>query len=234
MPKREQRTERSSQRFEGKIFSLFEPSTEIIRKGKAAKPNEFGKVVKLQEAEKQIVIDYEVYDRRPSDSDLLLPAIEIHRATLGRTPHLAAADAAFHSNKNEKAAKAKGVKRVCVPNRSTKSAERKREQKKRWFRNGPKWRTGCEGAISVSKRRHGLDRCRYRGDDGMKRWVGPGVIADNVFNIGGTPAKRSAEVKKAAQSKYSTQQHSPLHHRLLQTTPPVAPAGLFYSAIRLP
>src|SRR6195256_6467951 len=47
---------------EGKILSVFEPSTEIIRKGKAGKPNEFGKMVKLQEAEDQIVIDYEVYD----------------------------------------------------------------------------------------------------------------------------------------------------------------------------
>src|SRR5580704_8359473 len=56
-------------RAEGKLLSLFEPSTEIIRKGKAAKPNEFGKMVKLQEAENQIVIDYEVYDRRPNDAD---------------------------------------------------------------------------------------------------------------------------------------------------------------------
>ena len=45
---------------EGKLLSVFEPSTEIIRKGKAGKPNEFGKMVKLQEAEDQIVIDYEV------------------------------------------------------------------------------------------------------------------------------------------------------------------------------
>ena len=56
-------------RAEGKLLSLFEPSTEVIRKGKAAKPNEFGKMVKLQEAENQIVTDYEVYDRRPNDAD---------------------------------------------------------------------------------------------------------------------------------------------------------------------
>jgi IS5 family transposase len=146
-------------RFEGKLLSLFEPSTEVIRKGKAAKPNEFGKMVKLQEAENQIVIDYEVYARRPNDSDLLITAIERHQAMLGRTPHLVAADAAFYSSKNEAAAKAAGVRRVCIPNRSSKSPERKREQKKRWFRNGQKWRTGCEGRISVVKRRHGLDRC---------------------------------------------------------------------------
>jgi len=138
-------------RAEGKLLSLFEPSTEVIRKGKPGKPNEFGKMVKLQEAENQIVIDYEVYEQRPHDSDLLIPAIEIHRAKLGRAPRLVAADAAFYSAKNDGAAKAMGVKRVCIPYRSTKSPERKREQKKRWFRNGQKWRTGSEGRISVVK-----------------------------------------------------------------------------------
>jgi Transposase DDE domain/Transposase domain (DUF772) len=180
-------------RSEGKLLSLFEPSTEVIRKGKAGKPNEFGKMVKLQEAENQIVIDYEVYARRPNDSDILVAAIDTHQALLGRTPRLVAADAAFYSNKNETAAKAKGVKRVCIPNRSTKSPERKREQKKRWFRNGQKWRTGCEGRISVVKRRHGLDRCRYKGFVGMQRWVGLGVIADNIVNIGRTMEKRAAK-----------------------------------------
>ena len=174
---------------EGKLLSLFEPSTEIIRKGKAAKPNEFGKMIKLQEAENQIVVDYEVYDRRPNDADLLIPAIETHQARLGRAPYLVAADAAFYSGKNEAAAKAKGVKRVCVPNRSTKSPERKREQKKRWFRKGQKWRTGSEGRISVVKRRHGLDRCRYKGDSGMRRWVGLGVIGDNLVTLGNALAK---------------------------------------------
>ena len=51
-------------------------------------------------------------------------------------------------------------------------------------RNGQKWRVGCEGRISVVKRRHGLDRCRYKGLVGMNRWVGLGVIADNLVNIG--------------------------------------------------
>jgi cytochrome c oxidase subunit I+III len=63
-----------------------------------------------------------------------------------------------------------------VSNCSTKSAERKREQKKRWFKEGQKWRTACEGRIGVLKRRHGLRRCIYRGDTGMKRWVGLGTV----------------------------------------------------------
>jgi transposase, IS5 family len=177
---------------EGKILSVFEPSTEVIRKGKAGKPNEFGKMIKLQEAENQIIVDYEVYARRPNDSDLLIPAIAAHQTKLGRVPRLLATDAGFYSARNEAAAKAMGVKRVCIPNRSSRSPERKREQKKRWFRNGQKWRTGCEGRISVIKRRNGLDRCRYKGDDGMQRWVGLGVISDNLLNIGRAMSKRAA------------------------------------------
>ena len=179
-------------RSEGKIVSVFEPSTEVIRKGKAGKPTEFGKLVKLQEAENQIVIDYEVYDRRPSDAALLIPAIDTHQAKLGRTPRLVAADAGFFSARNERAAKARGVRRVCIPNRATTSAARKREQKKRWFRQGQKWRTGCEGRISVVKRRHGLTRSRYPGDAGMRRWVGLGVIADNLLNIARATGKPAA------------------------------------------
>ena len=173
-----------------KLVSIFEPTTEIIRKGKASKPTEFGKLVKIQEGENQIITNYEVYAKRPSDSELVIPAIDAHKKQLGRAPHLLAGDAAFYSAKNETAAHDSGVKRVCIPNRSTKSAERKREQKKPWFKQGQKWRTGCEGRISVLKRRHGLRRCLYRGDSGMKRWVGLGVIADNLHHLGAVLADR--------------------------------------------
>jgi IS5 family transposase len=173
-----------------KLVSIFEPTTEIIRKGKASKPTEFGKMVKIQESENQIIIDYAVYEKRPSDSELVIPALDAHEKKLGCVPRLMAGDAAFYSAKNEAAAHDRGVKRVCIPNRSTKSAERKREQKKRWFKQGQKWRTGCEGRISVLKRRHGLRRCIYRGDSGMKRWVGLGVIADNLHHLGTVLAER--------------------------------------------
>src|SRR5215472_3839951 len=113
----------------GKIVSIFEPSAEVIRKGKAAKPTEFGKLVKLQEAENQIIVDYEVYTQRPHDADLLIPAIDMHAAKLGRVPRLVAADAGFYSRQNQAMAKARGVKRVCIPNHGSKSVSRKREQK---------------------------------------------------------------------------------------------------------
>jgi IS5 family transposase len=175
-----------------KILSVFEPHTEIIRKGKASKPNEFGNLVKVQEAENQIITHYEVFAERPEDSRLLIPAVEQHQRQFGRPPRMVAADTGFYSLKNERTIQAMGVRRVAVPSRSTKSSERRKLQRTRWFRAGQRWRTGCEGRISVLKRRHGLSRCRYRGFEGMQRWVGLGVIADNIIQIGRCPAMQRA------------------------------------------
>ncbi len=174
-----------------KLVSVFEPTTEVIRKGKANKPTEFGKMVKIQEAENQIITDYEVFAQRPSDSDLLVPAVEKHQEQFGQAPRLVAGDASFYSSSNEAKLEEMGVEQVSVPNRSTKSPERRRHQKKRWFRRGQKWRTGCEGRISILKRRHGLNRCRYRGDPGMERWVGLAVIADTLINMGALLARQA-------------------------------------------
>jgi IS5 family transposase len=170
--------------FPGKLVSLFEPQTEIIRKGKASRPTEFGKLVQVQEAENQIITDYRVFAQRPSDTELLVPAVLEHRRRFGRVPRLVAADAGFYSRRNEERVQEMGVPWVAVPNRSTRSGERRKMQRRRWFRAAQKWRTGSEGRISVLKRRHGLDRCRYRGMTGMERWVGLGVIADNLIHIG--------------------------------------------------
>lgn len=116
-----------------KIVSLFEPHTEIIRKGKAGKPNEFGKLVQLQEAENQIITHYEVYDERVADQRLLIPAVETHQRKLGRVPRLVVADAGYYSRANEDAVQEMGVAYVSIPNRSTRGAERRKLQKRPWF-----------------------------------------------------------------------------------------------------
>src|SRR5246500_4037550 len=118
----------------GKIVSLFEPHSEIIRKGKASKPTEFGKLVQVQEAENQIITHYDVFDQRPSDRELLLGAVETHERVLGRVPRLATADAGYYSRAQEQAVEQKGVKWVAVPNRNPKSAERKKKEHSRWFK----------------------------------------------------------------------------------------------------
>ena len=80
--------------YPGKLVSIFEPSTEVIRKGKASKPTE---LVKIQEGQNQIITSFEVYETRPSDSELLIPGIKSHEEQLRRPPRVVAGDAAFYS-----------------------------------------------------------------------------------------------------------------------------------------
>ncbi len=186
-----ERVVRGNTKAEDKTLSLFEDHTEVIRKGKAHKPNEFGKLVLIQEAENQIVTHYQVCDQRPADNTLLVSAVDKHVELFGHAPRSAAADPGFFSAANEAQAEELGVQRVSIPSLGTKSKSRKERQKKRWFKQLQKWRTGCEGRISVLKRRHGLNRSRYKGSNGMKRWVGLGVIADNLIQIGTQLARQA-------------------------------------------
>ena len=165
-----------------KVLSVFEPHTEAIRKGKIAKPTEFGKLVTIQEAEHQIITAYEVHPTRPADMTLWIPALDRHLAMFGRAPDIAAGDRGFASATNEDAAVARGVRRVILPRPGRKTPARRAHERERWFRRGQRWRVGCEGRISVIKRRHGLRRCRYHGAEGTARWVGLGVIANNLVS----------------------------------------------------
>jgi IS5 family transposase len=90
---------RGNSHFPGKIVSRFESHTEIIRNGNLAKPTEFGRVVKIQEAEGQFITDYEVCDRGQAERALWVPALDRHIALFARPPHLAVADGGFASRK---------------------------------------------------------------------------------------------------------------------------------------
>jgi IS5 family transposase len=141
------------------------------------KPTEFGKLVKIQEAEAQFITDYEVCETRVSDQALWVPSLVRHAQLFGRAPRLAVADGGFASAANERAAADHGVRRVVLPRQH-------RHDRSRAIRAALRWRTGCEGRISALKRRHGLRRCRYRGLAGIERWVGLGVIANNLLVLG--------------------------------------------------
>src|ERR1700730_9103958 len=73
-----------------KVLSIFQPHTTTIRKGKISKPNEFGNLVTIQEAEHQIITAYEVHAGRPADVALWTPALDRHQAIFDRAPDLAA------------------------------------------------------------------------------------------------------------------------------------------------
>jgi IS5 family transposase len=168
---------RGDTHYPDKVLSVFEPHTEAVRKGKATKPTEFGKLVKIQEAEAQFITDYVVCATRVPDQTLWEPSLVRHEQLFGRPPRLAVADGGFASRTNEQAARDHGVRHVVLP-------RQRREARSRRVRAALRWRTGSEGRISVLKRRHGLRRCRYRGLPGMERWVGLGILANNLVALG--------------------------------------------------
>lgn len=133
--------------YSDKVLSLFEPHTEVIRKGKAANPTGFGQVAKIQEADGQLITDYQVCAPRVRDHALWVPALERHIALFGRPPRLAVADAAFASTANERAAAHLGVKRVALPRRGR--PPRVHRPPPRWYRRALRWRTGSEARISA-------------------------------------------------------------------------------------
>jgi transposase, IS5 family len=86
---------RGDTRYPGKVVGLFEPHSEIIRKGKLARPTEFGRLVKIQEAEAQFITDYQVCERGLAEPALWEPALDRHIALFGHPPHLAVADGGY-------------------------------------------------------------------------------------------------------------------------------------------
>ena len=140
---------RAQTRHPDKILSLFEPHSVVIRKGKAHKPNEFGRLVRIDEVEKGLVSNYAVASGNLCDQQQWVPALEAHVELFGQAPRLAAADRGFWSSANEKAAVQLGVKQVVLPACGRLSPSRAARQKQRWFRRGQGWRAGIEARLST-------------------------------------------------------------------------------------
>jgi IS5 family transposase len=166
-----------------KIVSLFEPHTNIIRRGKKGKPVEFGHKVWFDEVDGGIVSHYRILEGNPKDAGQWAPSLKRHRELFDRPPDQASGDRGLYSPKNETLAIEMGVRRVILPKAGYISVERRQHEKQRWFRRGRRYHQGVEGRISVLKRRHGLNRCLYHGEDGFGRWVGWGVIAHDLLVI---------------------------------------------------
>jgi len=167
----------------GKVLSLFEAHTQVIRKGKPDKPTEFGRLVRIDEVENGIVSGYQVEEGNAADTNAWMPALEQHQAVFGQAPRLATADRGYFSAENERQAQALGVEKVALPARGRLSPTRARRQKQRWFQRALRWRAGSEATMSTLKHPFSMWRATYQGELGFERYVGWSIITKNLFSI---------------------------------------------------
>jgi len=175
-----------------KLVSLFEPHTAIVRRGKAHLPAEFGRKIMFDEVEGGLVTRYAVLNGNPPDAPELPRSLAHHQACFSQVPTLLTADRAFFTLDNERLAADLQIRSVALPRPGPLTPKHKEVRHSASFRRAYRWRAGIEGRISVLKRRFGLARCRYHGEQGMERWVGWGVLAHNLRQISRSVAAESA------------------------------------------
>jgi IS5 family transposase len=173
-----------------KIVSIFEPHTDIIKRGKENQPVEYGHKVWLDEVDGGIITHWRVLEGNPSDTEQWTPSLRHHIEQFGQAPEQASADRGVYSAANEAEAGRLGVVRAILPKPGYRSAHRQQHEHQPWFTAGRNWHAGVEGRISVLKRCHGLDRCLDHGQPGFECWIGWGVIAANLRVMGRTLATR--------------------------------------------
>jgi transposase, IS5 family len=167
-----------------KLVSLFEPHTAVIRRGKTPpRDTEFGRKIWYSEVDGGLISDYRLLRGNPPDEQQWAASIEQHQKLFGHPPKLATADRGVFSTANEQMAQEAGIECVALPQPGHKDAARQAHEAQPWFRAALRFRAGIEGRISHLRRARKLDRCRHRGEVGLARWLGWGVVANNLAVI---------------------------------------------------
>jgi len=74
------------------VFSIFEPHSELIKRGRREKPVEFGHALLLCQTPEKFITDFELFAERPADCTLTAEVIERHEKLFGQRPEVLAAD----------------------------------------------------------------------------------------------------------------------------------------------
>lgn len=181
---------------EEKVFSIFEPHTEWISKGKAGVPFELGMAVVIVEDQNRFILGHQVMEKT-SDKEVAVPLVKQIRADYGALSSVSF-DKGFHTAENRSALNGL-VDRVVMPRPGRLSiADREREAQPEFtrLRNA---HSAVESAINALEC-HGLDRCLDEGVDGFKRYVALSVVARNVLRIG--QILRSAELARLHRTRF--------------------------------
>jgi IS5 family transposase len=181
-----------------KIYSIFEPHTDLIKRGKVRMPVEFGHKVFLAESARGLITQYEVLKGNPADEVHVAPSLRRHRRTFRRAPQLYGADRGFFSERNVTVCVHGGVATISIPQRGgSKTPQRQVFERSAAFKRGQRFRAGIEGRISVLMRGRGMKRCRAEGAERFALFVGAAVLANNLMIVAALLTKRSARRRKA-------------------------------------
>jgi IS5 family transposase len=182
-----------------KIFSIFEPHTDLIKRGKVRTPIEFGHKVFLAESAQGLITQYEVLKGNPSDEVHVAPSLRRHRRAFGRAPEWYGTDRGFFSERNLRSCQQAGVKVVSMPQRGgSRSVERAAYENSAEFKQAQRFRAGIEGRISVLFRGRGMKRCLAEGRDRFEMLVGAAVLTNNLMRIAILLTQRSWRRRKIA------------------------------------
>jgi IS5 family transposase len=156
-----------------KVFSIFEPHTELIKRGRRGRPVEFGHKVLLTQSKEKFITDYVVLEKNCSDNELLPLVLERHEEKYGSRPKSVAADKGFCPDADTYEELEDEVDYLGVP-RNT------RDLGDTMMRIWQHWRAGIEGSISCLKRVFRLARCCFRGFKNFASAIGSAVFCHNL------------------------------------------------------
>jgi transposase, IS5 family len=183
-----------------KIFSIFEPHTELIKRGKQPVPIQFGHNVLVVEDAVGFVVEYRVVGNGVLDQDLVVPVMKELQQRFGGKIKSASFDRAFHTPENQKQL-AEIVRTPCI---ASKGQEKGRQQQKEGtvaFRKARQNHPGVESAIGALQSGSGLKRCRDRSKRGYERYVALGILGRNLQTLGKLLLARDQADCQAAKSK---------------------------------
>jgi len=156
-----------------KVFSIFEPHTELIKRGRRSRPVEFGHKVLLTQSKEKFITDYVVLEKSCNDSELLPMVLQRHEERFGSRPESIAADKGFCPDADVYEELEDEIDYLGVP-RST------REFGDTMMGIWQQWRAGIEGMISCLKRAFRLARCCFRGFKNFASAIGSAVFCHNL------------------------------------------------------
>ncbi|MCA1660266.1 MAG: ISNCY family transposase, partial [Verrucomicrobiaceae bacterium] len=183
-----------------KIFSIFEPHTELIKRGKQPVPIQYGHNVLVIEDAVGFVVEHRVVEDAVLDQDLVVPVMRQVQDRFGGKIKSASFDRAFHTPENQRDL-AEIVRTPCI---ACKGEEKGRKQHKEGtvaFRKARQNHPGVESGIGALQAGNGLKRCRDKGKRGFERYVALGVLGRNLQTLGKLLLAQDAADCQAAKSK---------------------------------